>query len=60
MSDLCSIKECADAVRQAIADNKDNLEGLRTGLLEAARPFISRPDLFALGTKRPALSLIHI
>ena len=54
MSDLCSIKECADAVRQAIADNKDNLEGLRTGLLEAARPFISRPDLFVLGTKRPA------
>ncbi|MEL0110415.1 MAG: hypothetical protein VW835_01670 [Rickettsiales bacterium] len=49
-----SIRECADAVRQAIANNQSDLEGLRTDLLEAARPFISRPDLFELGTKRPA------
>ena len=54
MANLCSIRECADAIRQVMVDNKDNLEGLRTGLLEAARPFISRSDLFELGTKRPA------
>jgi hypothetical protein len=54
MSSVCSIRECADAIRQAMVDNKDNLEGLRTGLLEAAQPFISRSDLFELGTKRPA------
>lgn len=53
MSDLCTIRECADAVRAAIQKNQSNLEGLRADLLEAARPFISRPDLFELGTKRP-------
>ena len=49
----CTIRECADAVRAAIERNGTNLEGLRSDLLEAARPFISRDDLFELGTKRP-------
>ncbi|MEC8198159.1 MAG: hypothetical protein VX085_01185 [Pseudomonadota bacterium] len=48
-----TIRECADAVRAAIERNGTNLEGLRSDLLEAARTFISRDDLFELGTKRP-------
>ena len=53
MSNLCSIRECADAVRAVIEENRDNTEALRTELLEAVRAFIARPDLFDLGVKRP-------
>ena len=53
MSELCSIRECADAVRAVIEENRDNTEALRTELLEAVRAFITRPDLFELGVKRP-------
>ena len=53
MSDLCSIRECADAVWAVIEENRNNTEALRTGLLEAVRAFITRPDLFELGVKRP-------
>ena len=45
MSDLCSIRECADAVRAVTEVNKNNTEALRA--------FITRPDLFELGVKRP-------
>ena len=53
MSELCSIRECSDAVRAVIEENRDNKEALRTELLEAVRAFITRPDLFELGVKRP-------
>ena len=53
MPKFYSIRECADAVRTAIERNKDNTEALRTELLDAVDSFISRPDLFELGVKRP-------
>ena len=48
-----SIRDMAQAVIAAIGREGDNLEPLRSGLLEAVKPFIARPDLFSLGVKRP-------
>ena len=48
-----SIRDCALAVIDAIGRDKDDPERLRTGLLDATRPFLARPDLFSLGVKRP-------
>ncbi|PPR62166.1 MAG: hypothetical protein CFH10_00918 [Alphaproteobacteria bacterium MarineAlpha4_Bin2] len=53
MSDLCSIRECADYARAAIERNRNHTDALRTELLDAVNPFISRSDLFDLGVKRP-------
>jgi predicted metal-dependent enzyme (double-stranded beta helix superfamily) len=50
---MCTIRECADAVRVTIERNQNNLEKLRSELLEAVRAFISREDLYELGAKRP-------
>jgi predicted metal-dependent enzyme (double-stranded beta helix superfamily) len=50
---LCSIRDCARAVIEAIAQDPTDISRLRAGLLEAAGPFIRRPDLYSLGVKRP-------
>ena len=52
MSELCSIRECADSVRAAIERNRNSTAALRTELLDIVNPFITRPDLFDLGVKR--------
>jgi predicted metal-dependent enzyme (double-stranded beta helix superfamily) len=50
----CTIRECADAVMQAIARCADDKDRLRVELLKATKPLRARPDLLKLGTKRPA------
>jgi hypothetical protein len=47
-----SIRDCAQAVIEAIGRDKDDLENLRAGLLDATRPFLARSDPFSLGVKR--------
>lgn len=48
-----SIRDCAQAVMAAIEKDPNDIERLRSGLLAATRPLLSRPDLFSLGVKRP-------
>ena len=52
-NDYPSIRESAQAVIEAIAQDSGDLESLRAALLDAIKPFVSRPDLFSLGVKRP-------
>ena len=54
MSDACSTHKFANKVRGLVEQNKTYPEAIQKGLLEVAKPFISRPDLFNLGTRRPA------
>lgn len=51
--EVCSIRDCAAAVIDAIARAGDDGAALRDGLLAATRPFLQRPDLFSLGARRP-------
>lgn len=48
-----SIRECAQAVIEAIGRGGEDLEAFRAEIYQALKPFVGRPDLFSLGVKRP-------
>ncbi len=53
---MYSIRECSQRLMEVVARHEadGNRERLRSGLLEAVRPLIDRPDLLQLGVKRQA------